>query len=594
MGASVQELSGFKGGKEMAEKTTWEIITDRQTALSELYKRMDETSKYLYWDDNPYRFVKPDGKTELDDGISITPNTPKVFAHSVISNLLTGKFQTVVDGKLSPKETHTIEQFIEDNFLQADEYIRQRFRISSLFSWLCNHVCNRGLIGVKWLAQIENGQYKISCVPLDMRFCPFEDGSEGIRDGWIAHITRRSPKALKAEYPEASISGTRDLEVRDYWDAEKNEVWAASEKIFEQKNGYGYPPFVVQIPSAGFQFRDEGYLKHEGEDALFLNKGLFMELARTLSLEQTAGYASIYPGYEKQKEFLDGKPSEKAPRIDESRDVLRGETHIPVPRGDMSRAGISARADILKMIGEGGTITPRSYNTPPSAVELFGEAELISQFQNCRKEAIGALRSELSMMMIDQFIKVSKGKSGVEIGSRGKKNIYSAGQLGDPEKYYVTYHLMVKSKRQELANLTEFAAVYNLLPLEYNLKNILMAEDPDGIIRQLELEKAKKMNPALALAEMGLRYLEEAENTEDEIMADLKREQAQIIAHEYVMLMRAKLQPPPAQPIPTEVGKIKEEKANIQPLVPLLGSRGLMGGGGGSPRQVGAEVEERE
>lgn len=574
--------------KNMA-KTTWELIDARIKAMSERNDAMDKTSKLLMWDDAPYKLVKPDGKTELRDSISVTPNLPKVFAHGVISDLLSGKWQTVIEGKISQRQAHLIETFVDDAFAQADEKLLDETGIPSLFAWLCNHICLRWAIGARLISSIENGEYQIDCLPVDMRWTPF------VLNKWMAPITftnkddleqelegfEKKAKDGRGEYFPISLSGKDEIEVRDFWDSEKNELWVTKQKVFSQKNPFGYPPFVIVIPSSGFMLRDRGYLKHEGEDILFLNAGLYEELARSISLEQTSGYAGLYPAYEKEVADLTASPSEPVPKLDVSLNVKKGERHLPVPRGDINRAGQTARVDIQDMISNGGPLSPRQYNTPPSAVLLAGETEMISRLQNARKEALGVFRSKLARMIISQFIKADNGKAEFSIGKQGKKTKYSASKLGDPDNYNISYHLSVKSKRQELANLAEFTAVYDKLPLKWNLTNILMADDPDGIIKDLELQKAKALNPAISLAEMGLRYLEEADNTEDEIEADLKREQAKILAHEYVLIMRQRIQPTPA-PTPQE----KEPKGNTQLLSALGGAAGSLRGEVGGGREI--------
>ena len=577
------------------EKNTWTMIEERITALSDLNKRMDETSELLHWDDNPYKLVKPDGKTPLRDAISVTPNLPKVFAHGVISDLMSGKWQTVVEGKVSPRQEHLIEEFVDDNLAQADEQLLINNWIPSLFSWLANHVCLRWAIGARWFSQVKDGEYQIDCLPVDMRWTPFVLGK------WVASITFRDKDDLEEELEEyekraksgrgtytkpslGSYSSTK-FEVRDYWDKKDNELWVNKTLAYTQTNTRGYPPFVIVVPSSGFMLQDTGYLKHRGEDILFLNAGLYKELARSISLEQTSGYAGLYPGTEQEVANFDAQPAEPAPQLDENVKVRMGERHSPVPRGDINRAGQTAMADIQMMIEQGGPLSPRVYNTPPSAVLLAGETELITRLQNVRKEALGVFRSQLARMMIDQFREA--GGDELLIGKRGKKGKYSAAKLGDPDNYTISYHLSVKSKRQELANLAEFAAVYDKLPLKWNLSNILMADDTDGIIHDLELDRAKAMNPALGLIDMGLRYLEEAESLEDEIEEAAKREQAKILAHEYVMAMRARIQPPApsaeriapsAQP-----QQIEQPRGNAQLLAQMGGAVGAMRGEAVSP-----------
>jgi hypothetical protein len=547
---------------------TWQLITKRIDAMSERNDRMDDTAKLLQWDDTPYELVKPDGTTKLTDAISVTPNLPKVFAHGIIADLLGGKWQTKIEGNISGRQAHFIEQFLDDAFAQIDEELLEETDIPSLYDWLCNHVCVRYAIGARFTSQIENGEYKIKCVPNDMRWTPF------VRGKWVAPITFRLKDDLEQELEELEkksgkgfqkISLEKENEVRDYWDEEKNELWVNKQKVLTQPNTWGELPFVIVIPSTGFMLRDKGYLKHIGEDILFKNAGLYKELARSISLEQTSGYAGLYPGYEYEVDNLDGTPAVPPPKIDGTKKVAKGERHLPVPRGDINRAGRTARADIQNMIDNGAPLSPRQYNTPPSAVLLAGETELINRLENTRKRALGLFYSKSARLIIRQLI--NSGETELRIGKQGKRSRYSAAKLGDPNDYTISYQLLVKSRRQELANLAEFAAVYDKLPLEWTLPNILMADDPDGIINDIELRKAKSLNPAISLMEMAIRYAREASDTEDENDAALKREQSKIMTHEYVMAMRQRLQPAPSQ-----LPRVEEPKGNSQ-LLSMLGTR---------------------
>ena len=102
---------------------TWELIENRIKVMKDRNERMDDTARLLQWDDNPYELVKPDGTTKLRDAISVTPNLPKVFAHGVISDLLSGKWQTVIEGEISGTQAHYVESFVDDALAQADEFI---------------------------------------------------------------------------------------------------------------------------------------------------------------------------------------------------------------------------------------------------------------------------------------------------------------------------------------------------------------------------------------------------------------------------------------------------------------------------------------
>lgn len=571
----------------MATKDTWAIIQERIDAMTDRNTRMDDTAKFLQWDDpeNKYQLTTPAG-AKIDDGISVTPNIPKVFVHSVVADLLSGQWQTQVEGNVSKTQAHVIETFVDDNLAQADEGLLDKYDIPSLDSWLCNHVCVRWAIGVMWIASVENGEYKIHCQPMDMRYTPF------VRGKWVAPITwcsrdeveqkleeygKRATDEKIGEFTKQSFESTPDIEVRDFYGNEKHELWVASKLAYTEKNHLGYPPAVIVVPASGFMLRGTGYLKHEGEDILYLIEGLVKEYARSISLEQTLGYKGLFPAYEKTKKVLDGKPSQPVPKTDTSQDVLEGERHEPIKIGDVNRAEMTASTKIGAMIEAGAPVSPKMYNTPPSAILLAGETELISRLQNVRKEALGIFRSQLARMIIKQYINLEETET--KIGRTGKVSKYSASKLGNLEDYTISYHLSIKSKRQELANLAEFTAAYDKLPLEWNLTNILMVDDVGGVMDALKLQNAKRANPALELPEIGLGFLTKADETEDEYESDLLREQAKMVAHEYVMLMRSRMQPqlPLASPGSPAVPP-KGQRGSSQLLNQMGGAAGALKG----------------
>jgi len=264
-------------------KTTWQKIDNKMKQLKGLHQRMDTTMKLLYPEDYPFKLRDFKDRYDLDNVINVTGNQAINFGDAIVSDLTSATWQTVVEGDISSRQAHDIEQFIEDNFEQADEVLLNKFGMSSLYDWLCNHVCFRGPIGVRWLSQINREQYEVDCLPTDMRWCAFQWGRNGL--SWVAPIFFRSKEDILEEYPDAKIVGESEIEVRDYWGNELNEVWVARTKIFEQKNIFGYPPFIIVFPPAGFMLRDKGYLKHEAEDIFYKNRKLYEEMNRSLSIE---------------------------------------------------------------------------------------------------------------------------------------------------------------------------------------------------------------------------------------------------------------------------------------------------------------------
>ncbi len=55
---------------------------------------------------------------------------------------------------------------------------------------------------------------------------PFEFGTNGL--SWVAPKTFRSGARIKAQYGK-DMGEEEDIEVTDFWDCEKNEVWLGEE-----------------------------------------------------------------------------------------------------------------------------------------------------------------------------------------------------------------------------------------------------------------------------------------------------------------------------------------------------------------------------
>ncbi len=560
------------------EKTTWGVIDKQMDNLDDLHKRMDASRDLAYM--KPYKLKNFAGE-EMDHVINVTGNKPGVFGHNIIADLINIKWQTLIESvsnSLTNSETRDIEEFINDNWDQADEYIMRRYGIPGLASWLANHVCVRGPIGCQWMSRIDEsaGTYDVHCLPTDMRYTPFQRGGKSWK--WVAPITFRTKAELDDEFDKdlegrtsVQIPQGNELEVRDYWSETKNELWVEKKKIFEQDNPYHTPPFVIVFPPAGFMLRDKKYMAHEGEDIFYLIRNINTEMNRTLSIEQSLVFNVLKPPYERELESLDAGPNKPVPMSGQTLDVKKGERHVPVPTGDFNRANISAKQDLFQMADEGAPIAPRLYRQPPSGSELVAEMEALQRLQNSRIVTLQVFREQLARLMIDQCITQGVDVKDLKIGSRGKKRIYSVAQLKDPDTYTVSYHAMTKNKRQEIANLSMYISAYGRLPLRYNLANILQAEDPDGVMREMEMEQARQADPAMALYEMAKSLIEEAEKTEDEAEANTRTIQARMLAERCIAIIKQRkngTEPLPDNAIVPQVDQ--KTGGNLTNLMPLI------------------------
>lgn len=578
----------------MAEKLgTLDIIKNRVTVLKPLYDRMDKTRDLAYG--KKYELKGFDNKP-IEKAVNVTTNWPGVFANAIINDLMGAIWQTVIEGegKLSDKQKHDIENFIEDNLAQGDEQLILRGK-AELFATLSNWVCIRSLIGVRWVSQFEKGEYKIDCLPTDMRWTPFEFGNDGMN--WVAHKSFRSPAKIQAKYEKeltaegASVSGTEDIEVVDYWDSEKKELWIADKLLKTQKNPFGFPPFVIVLPAVGFMLEDKGAIEHEAEDLFFLNRGLYDERSRSMSIEQSLGMDILRPPYEQETEEP-GSPADKTPKTGEVKKVKKGEKHILLQRSDLNQAFRAGRADVSRDLQMGGVndIDLGNVSQTVSAVWITEQSEIRNKLIKPRLKALASMRQQLGRMQIKQYKiisdKATKAPADILIGVTGRKRKYSVQQLGDPDTYTITNELMSQSKKQEIVNLAMFAASRGDLPLKVRLTDILKVDDPDGIMRELDIDKAKDADPAIGLFEMAIRYAEEAEELEG-ADAEAKKIQSMMLTERGCANIRQRTQAPQELPEGAAVPKVEEKGAGVESLVPLLG--------GGTPGARGpAPAEEEE
>lgn len=511
------------------------LIKNKQAELQSLYDRMDNTKDMVYLE--PY-VLKTSGGDAITSAYSVTSNKPAVFANAVISDMMGAKWQTVVEG-VSPTMQRDIEHFINDNLSQIDELMEFRGEHGGLWTFIYNHVWVRSLIGAYFISQIIEDKYVIDCMPVDMRWCPFQYGKDGLL--WAAPITYRSRAELESEYPGKLFSGDKDIEVHNFWDKDKNEVFVGGSLIFEQKNTLGYPPFVISAPATGFKLRDKGWVEHESEDALFMIRGLVEDLNRSLSVEMTVGMTSLNPSYEQESEDPNAD-ADLTPLPGQTIKVKKGEMHQPLKRSDLNQAFGVARQDIMRDITQGsitdvdlGVITT---SPGPSAILITRIAEIRAKFMNPRLQCVVAFRQQLARMMIKQFLEIKKGRD-IKIGKTGRKTKYTASMLGDPDEYSIEVKLMTKSKEQEIANITFAQSAREFMSLKDILTNILQVEDPDGVIRQLEIEQARKADPAIALFEMALRSAQEAKELKG-LEAEKMKIESKMLTERCVFLIKSR------------------------------------------------------
>jgi len=567
----------------MADSNTWAKIETRKTELGDLYIQMDNIRNRLKGE--KFFLTDYNKKTKLDDVINVTENKSKNYVTMTRNTLLSYKWQTVVNSVkngITSREAHKIEQFIEDSAQQADEYVQTKFGLPDVNTFLCNHIVHTGVIGIHWLSSIKDGKHHVHCVPLDMRWTPM------VVNSWIAPIFFKSRDDLEMElenYQKGLLEENKsnfvkpnglqlkNNDLRDYWDEKKHELWINGQKVYEEANAFGEIPHIVVFPGTGFMFRDESWIQYESPSLLSINMDLYDEISRILSVDATLGFESLYPAHEYETDNpVQDELSRPIPRRGESLAVPKGERHVPVPRSDINMAAQTSREDINRMVDDAAPIAPKSYNTPPAAVTIASEVELMLQTLNPLVKGLEILKAQRNKLMIRQCIYCLKleGVGEIEVGGEGRKNVYTLDDLKDPDRYFITVKMMAQNKRMKIVNEARAQAMIGWAPMKYILEDVLEVEDVAGWMREMRIESAKKADPALQFIDMAVSLCEEAQDTEDKVYSSVLKFQSKAMLSQAIRIIKLRLQP---APLPEEANMpIPEQpKGNAQTLVPMLG-----------------------
>ncbi len=564
--------------------STLDIIKNREKQFKGLYDRMDADAKKVQL--ARYQMMRlDDPKTKIDDVVNVTMNYPATFADDIATLIMNAMMQTVVEGYknnrgLNGKEQKTIETFLDVHYDLVDDLLARR-NLRSLMTWLSRHISIRGWVGARYWTWLEGGKnYTPDLMPWDMRYVAYEYGTNGLK--WASYRTWRSKNDILEEYPEAKISGSNesDIEVVTFLDDEKQEVYVEDNLAETKKHIYGHVPVVIQACPAGFMLRDKGYLEHEGESIFMLDRGLYDELNRAVSIEQTMAMKSILAPYAHEVQDPGGQPQPYPDVVGQNTPVLAGEMPKIVEQADLNTGAQMGRADILSALQQGGrNVDLGNINQPFSAVAIAAISELRKKVLIPRFEGISQFKQQLSTMMLSQFKTLAeryyfKG----EIGLPGRKRSFDVRDLdGD---YSIRYRFMSKTKQEEIANIAIAQSARGMFPMKIIVKDILLAQNPDEILAGLESEKAELADPIIGLFRLAHSLVDEADTLSEEDK-DAKLIESMRLTEKAVIMIRAErmAQMPGTGTKPEQPQPLPQPKTNMSALIPLLGQAGRSNGG---------------
>ncbi len=496
------------------KKTALQLIKDKKKELSDLHERMDIDRDIVTM--SPYKMLGISDQfkdLEIPGTISVTMNKASVFAESYMSTLATVKRQAVVSG-LSDTANHNCEEFIDDLFYTID----QEMPFGNLALWFAQHVSLRGALG--FMLELDR-EYNLKPTPIDMRWCTYQEA--GKRYEWLSNHTVRDGDDLlhelegKTGYNLSLIpEGSKDLEVENWWNEERSELWVKDQQVGEVENTYGEVPAVLVFPLTGLYIMDKGYSKHRSESIFWLNRELYDEWHRLASILQSMAIAIIKPPLGQEKDVGGADPYPPTGAVTA---YGKGEVPKPVFTPDLTQAFITSYNNFNQAIQMGGISDADlgSAELDRPGIWYTQQFTIRGRRMSPRIDAISQMYSKIVQLALREL---KTFKAAPKLGQR--KKVYN--NLPDPEEITVEFKLMTEDKVMDVVRRAEAVSMRGTLSHYDILKDILHHEDPDGVLNRIYLEQAIGENPIVRYREIARRLIvlagDKVGQEKEDILAD--------------------------------------------------------------------------
>ena len=490
-------------------------IKDMERVFNGRFMRMD-TDRDLHLL-KAYSLTDSSGKA-IKKAISITMNEPRIFSDKVLSLLNSVIMQSVVEGKgLSPTETAIVEDFLDDLFITIDEQLRKKGK-KPLRPFVFYQTSLRGTIGTRnLLEEMPDGTYMPNVLQCDSRFLTYEFGGNDLL--WASAKMFKTKAMIESEYGVKGISASpKPIAFREYWDAEKREVYANEKMIHEEKNTLGYPPFVIVESASGAMINDEDYEKYHAESIYASVRDLYPEINRLASIVATLTQWSFRGPRQYRSELGELAKTPELPTNDEDIVVpveLRGGYDF-FPINDIKNATRMLQS-LLSSAIQRATFSNLEYGTlsmPLSAVAIQKMLDTRGAIVLVRLLDAISYYQQTARMFIDQYI---TGGIKALVGKPGIEREYDPKDLD--KKYNIEYQFYSQSPEGDIAN-TAVAQQQRALGMAWKtiLTKTMKVQDPDGEIAQETDEQIAKTDMAVMffnhvfyLRDMGDKFKDKME-----------------------------------------------------------------------------------
>lgn len=549
----------------------YQLVEQKQKEFADLWGRMDEDKKLLILDD--YVMRDKDNREEPDVD-NITMNDAGVFADKVHNTLIRAEVIPEVEGnKLKDEDADIIELFIRDIGLEADGII-QKQDYPSFKEWEILQACDRGRVARRiTLALGNDGKLApTSFLPIDSHYLIYDVGVDGLR--WVATRLPRGKEDIEDEYPNAGVKRSTAI-VTDFWNNELECIYVNREKVAENENVWGEPPFVIQVMPTGVMTMDADRMLMSGESIFARNRDLYAAKNMFATILNSGVVRSFFNGLQIEVENVALAKKPQMPPYGKKFVVPVGkgtQGYFNMPIADLTN---TARMfySILDSALQEGAFPKISYGTLQFPVSAVGMAELKEAEDPVyfpRIQGLAIFWQRCYRMIINQYKQL---KLNIAIGEEGFRKEYNYKDLD--KEYAIKFRFFVTSPKQDMVNISTAAAVGNLVSDDTKRREYLHLQNPTLENTKMLAERAARMSPAVAMYDIIKALFDQGEKLKANLMAE-----------EMGMTLDQLL----SGGVPSKAATA-EEKPPTQ-LMPLL--RGTGGGGGRMPQGTEGPSEEEQ
>ncbi len=536
----------------------YQQVIDKEKEFADLYSRMDEDKKLLILDD--YVMCDKDAREEPDVD-NITMNDAGVFADKVHNTLIKADIIPEVEGeKIKDEQSTLVEDFIRDINFEADTMLPVD-DASSFKAWEVMQACDRGRVARRITLEIEGDKLaSTSFNNVDSRYLSYDTrASGGFR--WVATKMSRAKGDIEEQYPEANVKRSQAI-VTDIWNDEVEQVYVGRDKVAEEPNIWGEPPFVIQVIPKGVFTKDDDRILMSGESIFARNRALYKAKNMFATILNSGVVRSFFNGLQIEVENVAQAKKPSMPPYGKKFvvPVTKGsQGYFNMPIADLTN---TARMfySILDSALQEGALPKVSYGNlsfPLSAVAMAELKEAEDPVYFPVIQGLALFWQKCQRMIIKQYI---AQKLNIEIGESGFRKQYSYKDLN--LDYSIKYRFFITSPKQDMVNISTAAAVGGLVSDDTKRRDYLHLQNPSLEEDKLLVEKAARMSPSVAMYDV----IKALFNRDEKLKASLMAEEMGMTLDQ---VMSGQVAQPGGQPVPEQKPK---------QLMPLFQGTGGAGG----------------